>query len=373
VRSRTRWLNPSACAFALLVASRSAAQETATTAPHAAKRAAVLLFSGCGVEGAPPRAVSEVLSLELDAANVRLKGEDEGFGSGDLLLVVRGGCEASEPLTLRASLDGAQRERSLLLDDVPDSVRARTLALSLAELGELVIFGAPAERPATTAENPAPGASPTNAGTEAARLTAEPKPRPPSVKAPTKPASPVIIPDEDRRELFEKPADPEPVRSRNYLSMNLVNRWFGFEQPTWGGRARLDIASVFLGGEALYGEAATDIGSVEGLIIDGFMGLRLFSLATGRVNVDMASRVGAGAVNVSGAPADDALSSSMIEIYLDAALVGDCRLHLVETVSTSLSVELGAARGIVALADGTRVSEFGGFFLGASLGLGFGL
>lgn len=336
-------------------------------------RAAVLLFSGCGVEGAPPRAVSEVLALELDAANVRLKAEDEGFGAGDLLLVVRGGCEASEPLTLRASLDGAQRERSLLLDDVPDSARARTLALSLAELGELVVSGAPAEATTPAPEQPtsSDGVAKPESGsenTEREAKRAQPRPKPEAVPEPTR--LPVFS-EEDRRELF---AEPAPVKTPNSISVGLSNRWFQLEQLTWGGRMRVDIGRGFFGGEALYGRTTSSIGSVQGLVIDGILGMRLLSYEKNRLfRFAAGPRVGAGAVNVSGTPTDGVFASNTLEMYLDAALVADVRLDIADAIKASLSVELGAARGVTALADGERVAEFGGFFTGLTLGIVFGL
>jgi hypothetical protein len=364
------------CASLGLLAPTTSAQQPPAAAAGP-KRAAVLLFSGCGVEGAPPRAVSDVLSLELGAANVRLKGEDEGFGAGDLLLVVRGGCEASEPLTLRASVDGTQRERSLLLDDVPDSARARTLALSLAELGELVISGDPPQAavpPAATAATAAdaPKAEPETA-VEKPPAAARPKPETAPKQTSPKPAPPVV-PERERQQLFAEPKETETVRRSEFLTLSLANRWFGLEQATWGGRGRVDIAPAFFGGEALYGQATSNIGSVRGLVADGFVGVRLLSLAKTRlVSIDAGPRAGAGVVHVYGAPQGGATSSDTFEMYLDAAVVCDTRLYFADVFSASLSVELGAARGVVALADGARVSEFGGFFMGVTLGLGFGL
>ncbi len=374
MRSRVRRAGLVAvCSLALLAPSRAIAQPPAAPAAPVAKRAAVLLFSGCGVEGAPPRAVSEVLALELDAANVRLKAEDEGFGAGDLLLVVRGGCEASEPLTLRASLDGAQRERSLLLDDVPDSARARTLALSLAELGELVVSGAPAEGTTPAPEQPTSSdeAAKPESGTESTKKEPEPEKPKPSPPAATEPTTLPTLPEEDRRELFAQPA---PAETRNSISASLSNRWFQLEQLTWGGRMRVDISSVFFGGEALYGRSMSNIGSVEGLVIDAILGVRLLSYEKNRLfRFAAGPRVGAGAVNVSGTPTEGVFASNMLEMYLDAALVTDLRLEIADAVKASLSVELGAARGVTALADGQRVSEFGGFFMGLTLGIVFGL
>lgn len=376
MRSRVRWASLGvAVSLAWLVASSASAEQPLPLSPVGAKRAAVLLFSGCGVEGAPPRAVSDLLALELDAANVRLKGEDEGFGAGDLLLVVRGGCDGSEPLTLRASLDRAERERSLQLDDVPDSARARTLALSLAELGELVIAGGPPETALATSEPPATTASPPEPAPRATTRQPQPatKPKPARAEVPAKPAA-AVISDQERRELFAEPEVAAPVHGRDFLAVSLSSRWFGLDQPTLGGRGRVDIAPVFFGGEALYGRATSDLGNIRGLVANGFVGVRLLSLARTRVvSIEAGPRVGAGAVHVSGTPSGSALSSEAFELYLDAAVIGDVRFSLAEVISAWLSVELGAARGVVALADGARVSEFGGFFVGASLGLGFGL
>jgi hypothetical protein len=358
--------------FATLVAARAHAEEAPIV-----ERAAVLLFSGCGVEGAPPRAVSDVLSLELRAANIRLKGEAEGFGEGDLLLVVRGGCEASAPLTLRASVSGSQRERSLVLDDVPASARARTLALSLAELGELVVSGAPPDTP-ISAEDAAAKESAPEAAAPAAKPETPTKPAtPPATKAKPAPATrrarppaPIALLDERTSALLTEPAR-EP--SHDFLALTLIGRWFGFEQLAWGGRARLELGPILFGAEALYGTARSDLGDVQGLVTDVLVGVHVFSLPrSGLVSFAVGPRVGFGAVNVTGQPTNDAVSSSRWDVYFDAALAGDLRIETADA-GLSMSFELGAARGVVALADGNRVSEFGGFFIGLSLGIGFGL
>lgn len=355
-----------------------AARRAYAAEPESGERAAVLLFSGCGVEGAPPRAVSDVLSLELRAANVRLKGEAEGFGERDLLLVVRGGCEAAEALTLRASLSGSQRERSLVLDDVPASARARTLALSLAELAELLLSGAAPDARESAVQNAEAPATPAQEPVAAAKPEAPAKPaRPPATKPKALPAArrdpslpPLAFTDEQRKALVTQPAR-EP--RREFIGLTLTGRWFGLSQLAWGGRARVELGPVFFGAEALYGTARSDLGEVQGLVMDGLVGVHVFSLPrSGLVSFTTGPRVGAGAVSVSGQPSDGAFSSATFEGYFDAALVGDLRIETAEA-GLSMSFELGVARGVVALADGQRVSEFGGFFTGLSLGIGFGL
>lgn len=344
--------------------------------PVPVERAAVLLFSGCGVEGAPPLAVSDILSLELRAANIRLKGEDEGFGEGDLLLVVRGGCEASTPLVLRASLSGRERVRSLLLDDVPASARARTLAISLAELGELLISGAPPEPAPADAAN-APGPNAAEEAANAAKPEAAAKPAAPApakgqpAGAPRRAPAPLPFHDERKNTLL---AEPPREPSRDFIAVSLAGRWFGFEQVVLGGRARTDIGRVFFGGEALYGTARSHLGEVRGMVLDALAGVRVFSPPrAGLVSFAAGPRFGAGLVNVSGKPTDGVSSSAALELYFDAALTGDLRIETASPVGLTAAVEFGVARGVTALADGSPVAEFGGFFTGLNVGFGFGL
>ena len=319
--------------------------------------------------------MSDILSLELRAANIRLKGEDEGFGEGDLLLVVRGGCESSAPLVLRASLRGSQRVRSLLLDDVPASARARTLALSLAELGELLVSGAPpdaAPPDATNAEEsntPAEDAA-TEAEPEAATKPAAPAPQKKPIAPPVAPPPAAFSDDRKNALLVERPREA----SRDFIAVSLAGRLFGFEQPVFGGRARTDIGRVFFGGEALYGTARSQLGEVRGLVMDALAGVRVFSLPrTGPVSFGAGPRIGAGLVNVSGQPTDGVLSSAALDVYFDAAVTGDFRIETGSAVGLTAAVELGVARGVTALADASPVAEFGGFFMGLNVGFGFGL
>jgi hypothetical protein len=307
---------------------------------------------------------------------IRLKRDDEGLGQGDLLLVVRGGCEGSEPLTLRASIDREHRDRTLGLDDVPGSARARTLALSLAELAELLLSGAPpSPAEANVAEAPVkPSVEPEapKPETPAQKPAPEPtKPKQPSVKAQRPPPrAPIVFPEEQEQERLEALAE----QNADFLELVLEGRSYGVSQFVWGGRLQFEVGPVTFGAEALYGTADSALGSVSGLVADGVFGVRLFERRLSRHFRFLAGpRLGAGIVTVSGASLGNAFSSQVLEPYFDAALAGDLRLETGEGAGAALSLELGAARGLVALADGERVSEFGGFFFGLTLGIGVSL
>ncbi len=334
----------------------------------------MLLFSGCSIEGAPARAVSEALALELDAVEIRLKRDDEGLGQGDLLLVVRGGCAASEPLTLRASIDREHRDRSLGLDDVPASARARTLALSLAELAELLLSGAPPAAVEATVEQAvaAPSEEPEAPKKEAPARKPEvtPEPKPSARAKPKAPRAPIVFPEEQEQERLDRLAE----QSSDFLGIVLQGRSYGLSQFMWGGRLQFEIGPVTFGGEALYGTADSALGSVSGLVADGVFGVRLFERRLSRYFRFLAGpRLGVGIVTASGAPIDSVFQTQALEPYFDLAATGDLRLETGEGAGAALSLELGGARGLMALADGERVAEFGGFFVGLSLGIGVSL
>jgi hypothetical protein len=350
------------------------------TAPGGAQtlaheRAAVLLFSGCSIEGAPARAVSDALALELDSVEIRLKRDDEGLGQGDLLLVVRGGCAGSEPLTLRASIDREHRDRTLGLDDVPASARARTLALSLAELAELLLSGTPpASVEATVAQaGSEPTVEPEAPKKEAPARKPEPTPKQPKPNAKTTeppPRAPIVFPEEQEQERLANIGE----QSADFLELVLEGRVYGFSQFMWGGRLQFELGPVTFGGEALYGTADSALGAVTGLVASGVFGVRLFERRLSRHFRFLAGpRLGVGIVTASGAPLDSVFQTQALEPYFDLAATGDLRLETGEGAGAALSLELGGARGLVALADGERVAEFGGFFVGFSLGIGVSL
>jgi hypothetical protein len=160
----------------------------------------------------------------------------------------------------------------------------------------------------------------------------------------------------------------------DFLELVLEGRTYGVSQFVWGGRLQFEVGPVTFGGEALYGTADSALGSVTGLVADGVFGVRLFQRRLSRHFRFLAGpRLGAGIVTVSGAPDVDVFSNEALEPYFDLALTGDLRLETGQGAGAALSLELGAARGLVALADGERVTEFGGFFLGLTLGIGVSL
>lgn len=361
------WLRKSFCALFAGMVLTSASQAEVSERPVRA----VLLLPPCLVGASSVAELREALTLELRAQQIELAAPESALGPEDVLLEVDSGCEPErEQIVLRAIRGTEQRERSVSVLDVSEGSRSRALALSLAELVEIVL---------QPTDDRLGGGDTRSAGDSAASGSlllpeaTQKAPQPPTQAR----ASPTAI---SQSKMFRAAAPTESVPTPRGAAWGVriaiapEARWFLLGSALWGGRAQLDLRRLSLGASWLGGQASAPAGSVAAAVMHGSIGFRASESKYGRrLLLAWGPRIGLGIVRAEGISNPDASGGRIIQTYTDAALFGLGELRLEDDLRAGAGVELGYARGIIALADGERTGYFGGVLLGAAIHLAVGL
>lgn len=324
----------------------------------------VLVLPPCSIEGVSEAELRAAAALELAAHDVSLAPPGEMSMTTDALVRVETSCAPGAELSLRVSFGDERRTRQLDLSALPARTRTRALALSLAEFVSLFRARSDdrvAPEPIELEEEPEEPPS------------AEAKPDPPA-PAPSEPATSAA-----KSEPIGRTAPPpEPKRARTErlteLGLSPEARLFQRGSTVAGARLHVDAGQLGLGLSVLGSEIGVSSGTVSALIVHASGALRwLRTPDSETLALSAGPRVGVGLVRVSGVPGLGARGTSVQEAYLDAAGYGMLELRPGGGLRLGLALELGYARGMIALADDDIAGVFGGPFVGGLLDLSFAL
>jgi hypothetical protein len=343
--------------------------------PLAAKGAGVaprvaLFLPACAARPGLDAEFESALALELSSAGISVVDIETGFGAQDILLEVQQLCEphASSAL-LRVVYRGTRRERQLSLGDVPESHRVRGVALAAAELVEGAL------------EEP-------SASSEAAFSLDEEEPHsPPAAVAPAPSTAstaeaaaprPVTLVPAPRRAASDDAGVAKVGRSRessSSLGIGPEVRAFAGGAFLWGAYARFAVARFAFGARALHGGATSPLGEVSATLIHATAALRFHEWRLGEHSAfAWGPRLGLGVVSVTGTPAAFDITGFVERgPYVDAAVSAELGVTVARWLRLDGALELGLAYGLVAQAGGTPVAEYGGPFVGVSVGVAFEL
>jgi hypothetical protein len=300
------------------------------TAPRA-----VLVPPSCAIGGLSEDELRTALRLELRTAGVELV--EPGGVAGELLLEIVGACGGGE-VVIRAVRPSDQHQRAIDLAEVPEHVRVRVVTLALAGLVESVLLPAPAA-PARNDERSAAAAKP-------------------PAEADTSDRTPAPV---DRGKTATLPAE-----SRFSLGVQPELRWFMSSAPLLGGRIYQAIGEFRFGIGRVAASTPNGLGLISVETLQAFGAWRgAESELSPQWTMAWEPRIGLGYIAVDAeAYSGTTATGSSRQLYIDVASGARLDCRVTRWLRLGAALEIGAARGVVALADDREAAAYDGIFAG---------
>jgi hypothetical protein len=308
---------------------------------------------GCGVDLPEVRELSDRLGVEL--APVRIEAR-----STPPLLEVSTTCTNVEALSF---LDGdSSRTRPVSLEDVAPELRPVALAVLAAEFLRSIWATPQTAGAADAATTPATAEAGIVAPSPAATTVAQ-APTAAATPAPATPVAPREPPTKDGAE-HRRPDASKDTR----LGAGPLFRYFTSGASILGG-AELSVAPrpLFVAANAAFGRAQDSLGRISLGVVAGSLGGRLPLARTNQLRWWGAAAVDVGWSWATATPADAASSPRSSGTVFAALTLGpELDVPIDGGFGLTLSLRAGAARGVVATADGRQVAGAQGFTLSSS-------
>ena len=315
--------------------------------PGASPATIGVLSRGCGAELREVRELPDRLGVEL--APVRVEAR-----STPPLLEVSTSCTAVESVSF---LDGdALRTRPVSLEDVAPELRPVALAVLAAEfLRSIWATPQSAAAPEAAATSPAP----TDVATAPPAPPAPPTPAPPA-------ATPVAPPEHPTK---DHAGQRRPERSRGVrLGAGALLRYFpSTGSALWGPEMSLAASPLFVAANAAFGRAEDALGTISLGVVAGSFGARLPFAQSSAVTWAGTAAVDFGWSWATATPGyDSSLPRSTGTAFAALTLGPELDIPIAGAFGLTLGLRAGAARGVVATADGRQIAGAQGFTLSSS-------
>jgi hypothetical protein len=309
---------------------------------------------GCGVDLREVRELSDRLGVEL--APVRIEAR-----STPPLLEVSTTCTNVESVSF---LDGSSlRTRPVSLEDVAPELRPVALAVLAAEFLRSIWATPQSSGAAEAATTPATAATAIVAAPPAATTVAQ-TPTP----TPTPATAPAVAPREPPTKDAAEHRPPERSKGAR-LGAGPLFRYFTSGASILGG-GELSVAPppLFIAANAAFGRGQDSLGRISLGVVAGSFGGRLPLARTNQLRWWGAAAVDVGWSWATATPAEVAASlpRSTGTVFAAFTLGPELDVPIDGAFGLTLSLRAGAARGVVATADGRQVAGAQGFTLSSS-------
>jgi hypothetical protein len=314
--------------------------------PGAAPVSIGVVARGCGADLREVRELPDRLGMELAPVQVEAR-------STPPLLEVSTSCTAVESVSF---LDGnGTHTRPLSLEDVAPELRPVALAVLAAEFLRS-IWATPQSSGAVNTSAPAAPAEAAPASASTA-VVAKPPPAPPPAVAP---------PDHPTKDHAgqRRPEQSKGVR----FGAGALLRYFPSSGSVLGGpELSLTGSPLFVAANATFGSAEDPLGTISLGVVAGTLGARLPFAKSSAVALSGAAAVDFGWSWATAMPGyDSSLPRSTGTAFAALTLGPELDIPIAGAFGLTLSLRAGAARGVVATADGRQIAGAQGFTLSSS-------
>jgi hypothetical protein len=320
--------------------------------------------------------VYSALTLELNGDGVErvVLSASPGLVDADLDVSLHCGASLTATMVLVTPSSGRETVRSFRIDDIRRADRPRALSLMAAEFVRREwpsLIEAERVRRSAVTQNSEPVEKPTKGAREA---TASPvghvtvSPSPTGIERKSAPASERALAPAPERAV-------EPRVARGATSLELAAsgevRWFAsYDSWLWGGNVGLCSGRFCARAEGLAAVRNNHLGTASVAIVSAGGGVRLWQGEASRFQWALGLAAALGTTWATGH--SDRAAVSVIDkttFYADGRLVAEGAIRLGSTRILG-SIEGGRAAGMVSFAGDEIAGATGGWFFGASVGLG---